>query len=197
MALGPALLVSKDAANATTLKVHGKWCGPGHGFKGRPKDAVDAVCRLHDICCRRKGYGDPAEKIQHCKCDRIIVRRMPSAIRRVRSSKGRVAGASIYAYFRNAPCWCKKRICITLPRCRKVRRCKTVRKRICARTPRCRRVRKCKRIFGKRICKKIVRCRRVRKCKTIRKRLCVKVPKCRKVKKCTRKKVFGRGGRCP
>lgn len=31
-----------------TLKVHGRYCGPGHSGPGAPVDALDAACKAHD-----------------------------------------------------------------------------------------------------------------------------------------------------
>lgn len=131
---------------AKAQKVYGNWCGPNHGFKGAPIDAVDRVCMLHDNCCRAKGHGPITEKIQHCDCDRIIVQNMPRAIRQTPKAKGKAAGATIFSYFRVAPCFCWKNLCVTVPVCTKVKKCKKVlKKRICTFVPKCSKQKKCKR----------------------------------------------------
>ena len=49
----------------------GNWCGPGHPRDSNANppttDALDAVCRTHDLCYRRKGF-------QSCACDQQMTR---------------------------------------------------------------------------------------------------------------------------
>ncbi|TNE48058.1 MAG: hypothetical protein EP343_17300 [Deltaproteobacteria bacterium] len=189
-------LVSNEAQAQFKIKVYGRWCGPNHGFGKPPIDAVDNVCKLHDICCRKKKYGEPTEKIQHCDCDRIIVQRMRSAISRTKTRKGKRAGFVILNYFRRAPCYCKKRICVPAPSCRYKRKCTTKSKRLCSPYLSCRKQRKCTKVFGKKKCTKVRTCKRTKKCTTKRVKVCAKVKVCRTVRKCTKATVFGRGGQC-
>lgn len=134
----------KEASAQVSIPVYGNWCGPNHGFKKPPIDAVDGVCRLHDICARRMRYGDPLEKIQHCDCDRIIVQRMPGAIANTRTTHGKRMGRLIFGYFSLAICHCKRQVCIPTPSCRKEKKCtKKFGKKICVPVPICKKVNKC------------------------------------------------------
>lgn len=93
------------------LPVYGNYCGPGHGDptgNTPPIDAVDAVCREHDLCYGLSGYFD-------CQCDRNLITNMPGAIARTASVSGQIAGTVIMTYFANAPCVCRDRFCIQLP----------------------------------------------------------------------------------
>ena len=78
------------------LPIYGNWCGPGHGG-GPTINAVDAVCREHDLCYDREGYFD-------CGCNRDLVEAMPDAIARTQSWKGKLAGTVIGALFSSTPC---------------------------------------------------------------------------------------------
>lgn len=55
------------------LKIHGNWCGPGHGavegyYADTPAvDVLDQGCKLHDICYLEKGSFD-------IECDRAFVK---------------------------------------------------------------------------------------------------------------------------
>lgn len=123
------------------------WCGPGHPKKGKNPPAlhpVDSVCRTHDKCYDRRGYLD-------CRCDRELLRSMPQAIARTRSGKGKAAGLTAIAAFSHTPCFCRKKVCVPVPSCRMVRRCKRIgigkfSKKICTKVPQCRTIRRCKRI---------------------------------------------------
>lgn len=46
-------------------RIHGNYCGPGNRG-GQPVDAIDSVCRLHDVCYMVNGYHDPI-------CDQEII----------------------------------------------------------------------------------------------------------------------------
>lgn len=122
-----------------SIPVYGNWCGPGHPKRGNPPpiDAVDASCRRHDRCYSKRGYSN-------CRCDRNLIGGMPAAIRRTPSLKGKAAGAAIAAFFTVWPCVCRKRVCVPLPKCTMVKRCKRVfGKRFCIRVPKCRMVKRC------------------------------------------------------
>ena len=98
-----------DIATASRkLKIYGNWCGPKHG-SGTPKDALDAACKVHDLCYDNYGYFN-------CKCDVDLVR----TIEGLNSQKLRLIGAPIKAFFKQNPCkgpvkrptWCRWRPCI-------------------------------------------------------------------------------------
>ena len=70
-----------------SLPVYGNYCGVGHGDptgKTPPIDAVDAVCREHDLCYARLGDFDS-------RCDQAFVESMPSAIANTPSQAGKDA----------------------------------------------------------------------------------------------------------
>lgn len=92
------------------IPIHGNWCGPGHGG-GPAIDAVDAVCREHDLCYDREGYFD-------CGCNRELVNAMPAAIAQTPSSAGRLAGTVIRGFFNATPCACE--VCVPFLGCFKI-----------------------------------------------------------------------------
>ena len=78
-----------------SLPVYGNYCGAGHGDPtGRtpPTDAVDAICREHDRCYRRLGDFD-------FRCDRALIRDMPSAIADTPSPIGKSVGFLALLHF--------------------------------------------------------------------------------------------------
>ena len=78
-----------------SFPVYGNYCGFGHGDptgNTPPIDAVDAVCRQHDLCYRLLGDFD-------CQCDRHFVEIMPSAIASTPSPIGKHAGFLVLLYF--------------------------------------------------------------------------------------------------
>jgi len=78
-----------------SLPVYGNYCGLGHGDptgNTPPIDAVDAVCREHDLCYARLGAFDS-------RCDQALVQRMPSAIANTPSPAGKNAGLLALLYF--------------------------------------------------------------------------------------------------
>ena len=78
-----------------SLPVYGNYCGVGHGDptgNTPPIDAVDAVCREHDLCYAR--FGDFASR-----CDQAFVESMPSAIANTPSQAGKNAGLLALLYF--------------------------------------------------------------------------------------------------
>ncbi len=78
-----------------SLPVYGNYCGAGHGDPtGRtpPTDAVDAICREHDLCYRRLGDFD-------FRCDRALIRDMPSAIADTPSPIGKSVGFLALLHF--------------------------------------------------------------------------------------------------
>jgi len=75
--------------------VYGNYCGFGHGDptgNTPPIDAVDAVCREHDLCYRLLGDFDD-------RCDRNLIEIMPSAIASTPSPVGKKAGLLALLYF--------------------------------------------------------------------------------------------------
>ena len=86
-----------------SIPIYGNWCGPGHGG-GPAIDAVDAVCRAHDRCYGSRGYFN-------CRCDREGLRNMPSAIARTPNPRAAAGGAAFIAWFSQAPCSCRRRVC--------------------------------------------------------------------------------------
>jgi hypothetical protein len=78
-----------------SFPVYGNYCGFGHGDpsgKTPPIDAVDAVCREHDLCYRLRGDFDR-------RCDRNLVETMPDAIASTPSPQGKNAGLLALLYF--------------------------------------------------------------------------------------------------
>jgi hypothetical protein len=78
-----------------SLPVYGNYCGRGHGDptgNTPPVDAVDAVCREHDLCYARLGDFDG-------RCDRDLVESMPSAIASTPSPIGKKVGILTMLYF--------------------------------------------------------------------------------------------------
>ena len=78
-----------------SLPVYGNYCGLGHGDptgNTPPIDAVDAVCREHDLCYARLGDFDG-------RCDRALVESMPSAIASTPSPVGKKVGILTMLYF--------------------------------------------------------------------------------------------------
>ena len=78
-----------------SLPFYGNYCGRGHGDptgNTPPIDAVDAVCRQHDLCYRLLGDFD-------CQCDRHFIESMPSAIASTPSPIGKHAGFLALLYF--------------------------------------------------------------------------------------------------
>ena len=99
------------------LPIYGNFCGPGHGDPNKtPIDAVDAACMAHDACYDATNYFN-------CGCDRALILAMPAAIAATPCVSGKVAGATVMAYFAKAPCFCNEPIfcppfggrCLTIP----------------------------------------------------------------------------------
>ena len=83
------------ASRLLSLPVYGNYCGRGHGDptgNRPPVDAVDAVCREHDLCYARLGDFDD-------RCDRDLVESMPSAIASTPSPIGKKVGILTMLYF--------------------------------------------------------------------------------------------------
>ncbi|HSK86139.1 MAG TPA: hypothetical protein VK902_22425 [Rubrobacter sp.] len=78
-----------------SLPVYGNYCGRGHGDptgKQPPVDAVDAVCREHNMCYGLLGDFDS-------RCDRNLIESMPNAIAITPTPAGKNAGLLILLYF--------------------------------------------------------------------------------------------------
>lgn len=89
---GPA---GQIAPQQLSFPVYGNYCGVGHGDptgKTPPIDAVDAVCREHDLCYGRFGSFNR-------RCDRDLIKNMPDAIARTPSPVGKNAGTLALLYF--------------------------------------------------------------------------------------------------
>ena len=78
-------------------KVWGRYCGPGHTSKKKPKDLLDSLCRKHDRCYNKKYH------YFACSCDRALKRSILRNLRYMRG-KQRKTAIAIYLYFRIAPC---------------------------------------------------------------------------------------------
>jgi hypothetical protein len=88
-------LDNRLASRLLSLPVYGNYCGRGHGDptgNTPPVDAVDAVCREHDLCYARLGDFDG-------RCDRALVESMPSAIASTPSPIGKKVGILTMLYF--------------------------------------------------------------------------------------------------
>ena len=88
-------LDNRLASRLLSIPVYGNYCGRGHGDRTGnkpPVDAVDAVCREHDLCYARLGDFDE-------RCDRALVESMPSAIASTRSPVGKKVGILTMLYF--------------------------------------------------------------------------------------------------
>ena len=100
----PAPLVSELAGilpldqvspDGLSMPVYGNYCGMGHGDptgETPPIDAVDAVCREHDMCY--ESLGDFNEW-----CDVELIGSMPEAIAQTESPLGKQAGVLALLYF--------------------------------------------------------------------------------------------------
>ena len=89
------VLDNRLASRLLSLPVYGNYCGRGHGDptgNKPPVDAVDAVCREHDLCYARLGDFDG-------RCDRALVESMPSAIASTPSPIGKKVGILTMLYF--------------------------------------------------------------------------------------------------
>jgi len=91
------ILASDDKITPEELSfpVYGNYCGFGHGDptgKTPPIDAVDAVCRKHDLCYRLRGDFDH-------RCDHDLIENMPDAIASTPSPQGKNAGLLALLYF--------------------------------------------------------------------------------------------------
>lgn len=78
-----------------SMPVYGNYCGFGHGDptgQTPPIDAVDAVCREHDMCYESLGDFEPW-------CDIELIGSMPDAIARTPSPLGKQAGVLALLYF--------------------------------------------------------------------------------------------------
>jgi hypothetical protein len=139
-------LLSVGEVNAQGFKLYGNWCGPKHGHKGDPVDAVDNACKHHDLCCERNREYPFSKKVEHCDCDKIILQKTAAAMQTKLSAKGRAAGAAIISYFSNAPCYCYKNVCVSKPKCKTEKSCKKVAgKNVCVSKPKCKTEKVCKR----------------------------------------------------
>lgn len=77
------------------IKVYGNWCGPGYG-KGEPVDRLDARCKEHDECYKKKGY-------LACSCDEAFIAGVREDYPYMKPKEQRMA-VLLVAYFTIAPC---------------------------------------------------------------------------------------------
>ena len=84
-------------AKQDAFAICGNYCGPGHpkdiNTKAAPTDSLDAACRSHDACIRRKGFA--------CSCDQALTDAILKG--RSRSQLSRIE-AAIVTYFASSPC---------------------------------------------------------------------------------------------
>ena len=93
--LAGILPLEQISQDELSMPVYGNYCGMGHGDPtGRtpPIDAVDAVCREHDMCYESLGDFEPW-------CDLELVGSMPDAIAQTESPLGKQAGVLALLYF--------------------------------------------------------------------------------------------------
>ena len=86
---------NRGAPQQLSLPVYGNYCGLGHGDPTGnmpPIDAVDAVCREHDLCYALRGDFDS-------RCDQDFIECMPRAIASTPSPTGKNAGLLSLLYF--------------------------------------------------------------------------------------------------
>ena len=80
---------NRGAPQQLSLPVYGNYCGLGHGDptgNTPPIDAVDAVCREHDLCYALLGDFDS-------RCDQDFIECMPRAIASTPSPAGKMRGS--------------------------------------------------------------------------------------------------------
>ena len=93
--LAGLLPLDQISPDELSMPVYGNYCGMGHGDptgETPPIDAVDAVCREHDMCYESLGDFEPW-------CDLELVQSMPEAIARTESPVGKQAGVLALLYF--------------------------------------------------------------------------------------------------
>ena len=67
--------------------IYGRYCGPGHSGPGKPIDRLDAACRGHDDCYRRRGG-------HRCSCDEKLKKQLRKITPRLRGkARGIARGA--------------------------------------------------------------------------------------------------------
>jgi len=84
------------------MKLHGNYCGVGHGdatYTQPAVDEVDQVCKTHDKCYDDKGY-------LNCKCDYDFIIEMKK-IRNINKDLQQKVQL-MTSWFENAACQCKK-----------------------------------------------------------------------------------------
>lgn len=93
--LAGILSVDQISPDELSMPVYGNYCGMGHGDptgETPPIDAVDAVCREHDMCYESLGDFEPW-------CDLELIGSMPDAIADTPSPVGKKAGLLTLLYF--------------------------------------------------------------------------------------------------
>ncbi|MCC0564071.1 phospholipase [Brevibacillus borstelensis] len=74
---------------------YGNWCGPGCSGPEPPIDDVDACCRKHDLCYKKRGYFA-------CSCDQKMLKCLKHK-RNADTAAGRKA-MMMYLYYQNSFC---------------------------------------------------------------------------------------------
>ena len=93
--LAGILAFDEISPDELSMPVYGNYCGMGHGDptgETPPIDAVDAVCREHDMCYESLGDFD-------ARCDVELIGSMPDAIANTPSPLGKQAGVLALLYF--------------------------------------------------------------------------------------------------
>eukprot|EP01113_Clastostelium_recurvatum_P024731 TRINITY_DN2953_c0_g2_i1.p1 TRINITY_DN2953_c0_g2~~TRINITY_DN2953_c0_g2_i1.p1 ORF type:complete len:185 (-),score=32.68 TRINITY_DN2953_c0_g2_i1:122-640(-) len=93
-----------DFGKGFTMKVHGHYCGPGHGdptYKMEALDAIDEVCKAHDQCYDTKFNGF----YNDCYCDHVFIRDLKKALKSSPSSSHGMINL-MSSWFEGSSCSC-------------------------------------------------------------------------------------------
>lgn len=86
------------ASEASPPLYHGNWCGAGDAHRGRAVDALDAACRVHDLCYEKRGRGA-------CTCDRALLKATAALVRNPKIEETvRSKAATVNSLFSAALC---------------------------------------------------------------------------------------------
>ena len=93
------------------LVVYGNWCGPEHsGGSGGgldPVDALDALCKAHDLCYAAAWENNPSlDGKQICSCDQTLMSAIVALYPYLNQGQKQTADL-IYDYFYLSQIWCK------------------------------------------------------------------------------------------
>lgn len=84
--------IAKIVPSTERFKIYGNWCGPRHGG-GPAEDALDDICKTHDLCYARYGYFN-------CFCDKNFIK----SVGLLSNFKLRAIGTAMVAYLEGSPC---------------------------------------------------------------------------------------------